>query len=546
MSKHVVAAACLACALGLAVWGLWAFLAPRSLPADFPGLPDLKSQNSALRRLLQEADARVRSHPGSADEIGRLAMIYHSNQFQEQADGAYAIAARLASADYRWPYGRALVREERGEDPAALLRDSIRLKPDFLPALQKLADTYFKQGSLEEAARCYDSALSAGARPVPQAVFGLARIAARQSNWTRVTDLLLPLSLDYPLLRPARQLLAEAYEAEGRRQQSEAERGVLLRSDLTALPPIPDPFADELLGLCCSSTRLLKEAGLKSRFGAVDAAIAIARRAVEVEPGDADARHYLGRTLLDTRGSDPQAVDEALFQLTEGLRLKPEDRLPLWYFGTFFFRQPKTEGAIGRLRALLEQNSGTAEAQYYLGIVSFHQRNVPEAVSHYEEALKRNPEYAEAWHKLGLIRAAEGNTADAIAFFHQALRFKPTLPLARSNLGVALDQQGRTGEAIREFEEALRVHPDDGPTHMYLAIALTKSGQHETASRHFREAVRISPDDPEARYGFGCSLANSRDVKGAVEQLREALRLRPDFAEARAQLQRLTAKNFTK
>src|SRR5512137_1471837 len=109
MPKYLVVAACVACVLGLALWGLWAALAPPALPADLPRLPDLSAHNATLRGLLQEAGARVRNHPRSGDEMGRLAMIYHSNQFQEQADAVYSIASRLAPGDYRWLYGRALV-----------------------------------------------------------------------------------------------------------------------------------------------------------------------------------------------------------------------------------------------------------------------------------------------------------------------------------------------------------------------------------------------------------------------------------------------------
>ena len=37
-------------------------------------------------------------------------MIYHANQFYEQAQGAYEIVSRLAPRDYRWTYCRALMK----------------------------------------------------------------------------------------------------------------------------------------------------------------------------------------------------------------------------------------------------------------------------------------------------------------------------------------------------------------------------------------------------------------------------------------------------
>jgi hypothetical protein len=47
----------LAIGLGLGTWILLSVLYPLKLPEDFPGPPDLQSQNAALRKLLNDADA---------------------------------------------------------------------------------------------------------------------------------------------------------------------------------------------------------------------------------------------------------------------------------------------------------------------------------------------------------------------------------------------------------------------------------------------------------------------------------------------------------
>jgi len=538
--------ALLACALGLGTWLFLSVLVPLKPPEDFPKLPDLQSQSQALRNMLNGADAQARSHPNSAEDIGRLGMVYHSNQFYEQAESAYKIALRLAPRDYRWPYCLALVKEETGQEKEVhdLLQKTVQLKRDYIPALQKLADIYYKQDKLDEAAHYYGLSVGvASGSSSLQAIFGLGRIAARRKDWSKVVEFVAPLSREYPHIRPPHRLLLDAYEALGQAELAEEERRHLLNPDLIVIPLVKYPLDEELIILSCSSTRLLKEAGLLSRFGKPDEAIRVARRAVEVEPGDADVHHCLARTLLDAHGADDGAVGEALDHLREGLRLRPDDLLPLWYFATFFFKQDKTDEAVEQLRSMLAAHADKAESHYYLGLVADRQGRAAEAVEYYREAVRNDPRNAEALNKLGLAFAAEGKLSEAIAYFEKAVDLKPAFVIARSNLGVALDQYGRTAQAVAQFREVLAFKPNDAPTHMFLAIALLKLGKMEEAGLHFREAIRFAPGNAEAHYGLGCVLAEQRKPEEAAEAFRVALRLRPGYSDAARALQKVERRN---
>lgn len=535
----------LALALGAGTWLVLRVLGPASLPAEFPVRPDLKSSNAALRELIETADAEARSHPDSAEDIGRLGMAYHANQFHEQAEKAYAIASRLAAPkDYRWIYYRALLAEERGQETAqaSLLEKALELQPGYLPALQKQGDICLKQGNLEKAAWCYEKVRSAGGgQDWPQAAFGSARIAGQRGDWVRVIETLEPVIRNYPQIRPAHQLLAEAYEALKQHDKAAGERAVLLEPSLTPMPPPDDPLYQKLVGVSCSSTRLLKEAGLFTRFGRSEDALRIARRATQVEPGDADVHHFLAKTLLDWKGGDPEAVKEALVHLNEGLRLRPDDLLPLFYFATFFFKQEKTDVAVEELRSMLLRNPTSAEANYYLGVIAGRGGRTEEAVAHYQAALRIDPKYAEPCDKMGQILLKQGQVEQAIEQFRMAVDLKPSFIRARCNLGVALEQQGRIGEAVKQYREALSVEPNDAGAQMYLAIALLRSGNVGQAIAHFRNAVRITPQDPEAHYGLGFALAIRQHQDEARREFQEALRLRPDYAEARQELEKLNA-----
>jgi tetratricopeptide (TPR) repeat protein len=530
----------LAGALGALTWIIVTLRVPSRPPADFPQLPDLEAQNPALRELLVNADRAARRAPNSPDDVGRLGMIYHANQLYDNAEKAYRIAARLNRSDYRWAYLYALVLEETGRDSEvqAQLTTSVRLRPDYVPALQKLGDICYKADRLECAARYYERSASAGESAVP-GTFGLARIAARRKDWTKVVDLVEPLAAGTARIRPVHQILLDAHEALGQAEKADDDSRALMEPSLIAVPPPHDPLAGDLLALSWSSTRLLKEAGLFSRFHQPDDAIRIARRAVEVAPTDPDAHHFLARTLLEAHGEDPVSVTQALGHLTEGLRLRTDDPLPLWYFATTFFKKKKTDEAVERLRSMVAARSGSADAQYYLGLIADRQGRSAEAAGHYHASLKLNPSNAEACHRLGLLNVADERIAEAISWFRKAVSLKPDFTVARCNLGVALDVQGNTGQAIGQFREALLRKPNDAMTHRFLAIALLRTGKTAEAVRHFSDAVRFAPDDSEAHYGLGCALIVQGRSEEAARQFKEALRLQPGYTDAVDRLREL-------
>ena len=532
----------LALVLGVATWLLAPLLFPPRLPEDFPKLPDVRTLNPSLRTLLVSADKEARKHPGSAEAMGKLGMVYHSNLFLEQAARAYRIAARLSPGDYQWAYCQAFLREENGDEAEQFqfLEQTLRLKPDHVPALLKLADAAFKRDRLDDAAQYYEKAAS-----VPdsgsslQAAFGLGRVAARREEWNKVIEYIAPLTRTYPGLQPPYELLQQAYEALGQADKAKEARENIPATKVKAVPPPEDPLNEQLIGLCYSSTRLLKQAGLLSRQGYADRAIEVARRAAEANPTDPDIRYFIARTLVTYHADQPEAMDDALTQLGECLRLKPDDLSPLWRFTFDFFDTPKTPAAIERLSALLRPHADRPEAHFYLGLVAKAKGETGEALSQFQAALKNDPTNAGIYLKIGVILDRAAKVDEAIAYLQKAVNLAPLDTVARFNLGLALLQRGNNGEGLKELNEVLRLKPHDAPTHFVMAFAFVRSKRIEEAIANFRAGLRYQPEDADAHYGLGSAFAMQRKREDAAAEVREALRLRPNYPEAQALLQQL-------
>ncbi|HLK68455.1 MAG TPA: tetratricopeptide repeat protein [Bryobacteraceae bacterium] len=541
-AKSLLKTGALAVALAAVTWLLVPVLLPVRLPEDFPKLPDLRTVNPGARALLEGADREARRRLASAEAVGKLGMAYHANLFLEQAASAYRIAARLAPNDYQWAYCQAFLQEENGneQEQARFLQQTVRLKPDHVPALLRLADAEFKRDRLEEAARYYERAASApDGHSSLQAAFGLGRVAARRREWNQVIEHVAPLARTYPYLQPPYELLQEAYQALGQTGKAAEARQSITLCRSKVVPPPQDLLNDQLITLSYNSTRLLKQAGLLSRFGYPDQAIEVARRAAEADAKDPDIRAFIANTLLTSYPNKPEAVDEALTQMSECLRLRPNDPVPLWRFTNDFFDTPKTVAAVERLHNLVRPYAGRPDAHFYLGLIANAQGDTAEAFSQLQAALKNDPTNSGIYDKLGVVLDTAANLDGAIAYFQKAVQLGPMNTVARFNLGVALLQRGKDSQGLKELGEVLRLKPHDAPTHFCMGFAFLYSKRIEEAISNFNEGLRYKPEDAEAHYGLGSALSIEHRREDAVAALREAIRLRPDYPEAQALLQQL-------
>jgi tetratricopeptide (TPR) repeat protein len=532
----------LAAVLAAGTWLLSSILLPGKLPEDFPALPDLKTANPDIRNSLAGADREARKHPGSAEAIGTLGIAYHANEYFEQAARAYRIAAGLAPRDSRWAYAQAVLYAENGneEQQFDFLRQTIRLKPDHVPALLKLADRAFKHDRLDEARRYYELAAKASDKDAGmQIAFGLARVAVRREEWNKVVEYTVPLCRDYPYVRPPYQLLETAYEALGQADKAAQVRETIPSSKFTDVPPIKDPFNDQLIAASYSSTRLLKEAGVLSHFGSPDRGIQVARRAAEVVAADPDPHNFIARTLLTFYPDKPEAIAEALTELGECLRLKPDDPAPLFGFANSFFDAPKIPEAVEQLRTLLRQYANRDEAHFYLGLVAEAQGKTEEAVSQYQAALKHDPNNRRIYNKLGLIFARAGKLDGAIGYFQKYIQLNPLNSDVRLNLAIALIERGNYDQGMKELTEVLRLNPHDATAHFCMGFGLLHLKRIDEAISAFRNGLRNKPDDAGAHYGIASAFAMQRKREQAVAELQEALRLRPNYPEAQNMLRQL-------
>lgn len=492
---------------------LWVHPFYRRVPADFPSLPEVPAERALLQNVLRDADRKARSDPGSAEKVARLGVAYHANLFFDQARSAYKIAQRCEPSNYRWFYFQARLEEEatRPDELVHLLETVVRMNPTHQFAAYKLGEALLKSNELTRAQEIF-ARLHGSDRSFLPAAAGLARIAAQEKNWPLVVKYLVPVTQAHSRWRQPYQMLAEAYEALGDGEKLAAVTSALAQGNLVSGRPVYDDFREELNELCRLATPLLKLASSAESSQDLEGMLRWSRKAVEAEPDDPDALHFLARALVVGRGGSPRAVSEALELRDRALRLRPDYPNPLLLLGRAFVEKNRLEEAVTTLQLVLDRYPESEEGHNTLGIALARQGKFKEAVPHYNAALRLNPRLSEAFNNLGLAYAEQGLFQEALSCYSNALRHEPAYADAHNNLGIALGELGRTTEAVHHFSKALQIDSRHFRARSNLGVILARQGRIDEAVEQFSEALRINPDFPPAREHLE-SLRQSRDRK---------------------------------
>ena len=293
----------------------------------------------------------------------------------------------------------------------------------------------------------------------------------------------------------------------------------------------------------------------------LQASVAEARRAVELEEGSYAAHALLGRALLAAGGSSK----EGMAQLERSLELNP-DQTDLRFELVNALRREKDFPAAGvQLRILKDElPPGDVRLEYAQGMLSADLGYPEAAVVNFRRALQLNPgseivrqdlgaalvrvgQWSEAAEVLGPLGKSQPNSyqvaylialalensrhaKEAEAEARRAVALDTRSADAHTLLGLTLSSQDRYDEAISELTRAADLAPDSFDAEFYLGRTRYARSDTAGAAAALRKAVSLRPEDPEARFLLGTILEVGGDSEGAVQQYKELERISPNDA----------------
>ncbi|MGH9429729.1 MAG: tetratricopeptide repeat protein, partial [Terriglobia bacterium] len=420
-----------------------------------PDLPQLSLENfaSPIRQQIQKASDNARANPQDATANGRLGMLLHAYQQNEAAAVCFERARTFDSKESSWSYYLGTVQAALGNHSEAVvtLRESLRQKPDYLPAQLRLAEALLASGKSEESRELYESILHKHPDSA-LAHYGMGRVKSGQKDLASALDHFLKACEISPNFGASHYALALAYRDLDDKTKAQ-EHLSLYQKDKLGWPVSRDPLSDAVQELRIGAHHYLKQGTILEAAGQLEQAAAAHERALEIDP----------------------KLEQAHINLIS-------------LYGRL--RQPGK--AEAQYKSLLALNPNLAEAHYNFGVLLTGQGRHSEASDAFRKALEISPFYAEAHNNVAFLLLNEGRLEEAARHFRSALENKPNYRLAHFHLGRILLHQNKTDEAIEHFQQTLGPEEDDStPGYFYaLGAAYARKGNRQSALEYIRQAQR--------------------------------------------------------
>lgn len=225
--------------------------------------------------------------------------------------------------------------------------------------------------------------------------------------------------------------------------------------------------------------------------GDTDGATAGYRKAIELDPRNADAIHLLG-VIHAQQGDHAQA--EKL--ISEALAIKE-----VWAFHDNLAKSLQEQGKLA------------------------------EAIDAYARAFDLKPDHYDSITTAAFLAVGMGNLTKAVALFRRLLQVRPDDPVVLNNLGNTLYRLQEFAEAETYYRKAIAVHPDYASAHYNLGILLNSTQRHEEAISAYREAIRWQPRNYEALNNLGFIYQDLKRYSEAEAAYKQALEVNPNLID---------------
>ncbi len=190
-------------------------------------------------------------------------------------------------------------------------------------------------------------------------------------------------------------------------------------------------------------------------------------------------KHEFGWKVLGVLFGQSGRLSEALNANKKAVQLEPHNAEAHNNLGVTLQKLGKLEEAEVSYKKAISLKYDYAEAHNNLGYPLKGLGRLEEAKESIEKAITFRPNYPEAHSNLGVALKELGRLEESEVSLKRAIELKYKYAEAHNNLGVTFKERGRLKEAEKSYREAISIKPDFADAYLNLSDLLERLNKHD-------------------------------------------------------------------
>ncbi len=265
-----------------------------------------------------------------------------------------------------------------------------------------------------------------------------------------------------------------------------------------------------------------RAANLRTSEGKLSEAATLLQSAVQVEPGDTDARLDLAFVSLQQGDLKTCAAE-----VQGALAKNPQNVRAEQLLGKVDYLQGDYPHAAEMLKKSLARQPDL-DSTYMLALAYLHMRNLPDAGLIFDEMLNSMGSTPQLHVLIGDAYRETEYFDQAIEEYRKAIALNPRYPRAHYYLGLTHLLQGSVGsfqKASNDFRAELAIQPRDFASHFFLGVIYVSQHKFSAAEAQLRAAAAIQPENPDPYFYLGQAYVETNLPQSAVAPLQRSISL---------------------
>lgn len=493
----------------------------RPFTSQIPPLEENQTLSESIQEQLTEATKKAKRAP-SAENLGTLGMIYHSNADYQRAGECYKVAIERDPGSWIWHYYQGYLFLEMGESNSVIesFNQVLDSHPEIHLARYYIGEEYMNLGDYSEAERYFNEIKDVQkSNPVGNLAsredhfplsayvgFQLSQIYANSNRVELAETTLNQIIQSNRTFGPAYRLLGNIYRSGGEMDRS--DQYLSRANDLTIYSAPVDALVDRLALLSRSDLYLLKK---------IDEAVngIYSQWALElIEHGTLyikDSKYLLSKAIKTYLWLDMN--QQAVSYTDQHVQLSKSDFNELYNMAMSFYNNEIYPISIRYfLKALLLKPEDN-EIQKKLAICYWKNGQEELAVTKLDEIISMNPDNLEVLAEITDVMFFELEERTKSPRYLAMLNFyTPSNPKVQKMSAWTAESKGNFSEAITLYESSMEGDPEDLVTVKNLGKLFIRQQMWTEAISHYRRALEIHPNEPSFLERMATLLITCPDV----------------------------------